>query len=59
VNTTSPLAPRVRVRLLGTGGAANEARHQACLLVGRGDGSDEGPFNGPVELAEDLGIVDL
>jgi hypothetical protein len=49
----------VRVRLLGTGGAANEARHQACLLVGRGDGSDEGPFNGPVELAEDLGIVDL
>lgn len=28
-----------RVRLLGTGGAANEWRHQACLLVERADGS--------------------
>jgi ribonuclease BN (tRNA processing enzyme) len=33
------VAPRVRVRLLGTGGAANECRHQACLLVERIDGS--------------------
>lgn len=28
----------MRVRLLGTGGAANEARHQAALLVEWGDG---------------------
>jgi ribonuclease BN (tRNA processing enzyme) len=27
------MATGVRVRLLGTGGAANERRHQACLLV--------------------------
>jgi ribonuclease BN (tRNA processing enzyme) len=27
----------MRVWLLGTGGAANERRHQACLLVGWGD----------------------
>lgn len=27
------MTPRVRVRLLGTGGAANECRRQACLLV--------------------------
>ena len=27
----------MQVRLLGTGGAANEGRHQACLLVGWGD----------------------
>ena len=33
----------IRVRLLGTGAAANEARHQACLLVGRRDEADEGP----------------
>lgn len=32
---------RVWIRLLGTGGAANEGRHQACLLVGSGH-SDEG-----------------
>jgi ribonuclease BN (tRNA processing enzyme) len=36
------MTPRVWVRLLGTGGAANEGRHQACLLVGRGDSADEG-----------------
>lgn len=29
----------MRVRLLGTGGAANEARHQAALLVEWGEGS--------------------
>ena len=28
---------RPRVLLLGTGGAANECRHQACLLVERAD----------------------
>jgi ribonuclease BN (tRNA processing enzyme) len=27
----------MQVRLLGTGGAANEGRHQACLLIGWGD----------------------
>ncbi len=31
------MASRMKVRLLGTGGAANERRHQACLLVGWGD----------------------
>jgi ribonuclease BN (tRNA processing enzyme) len=36
------MTPRVWVRLLGTGGAANEGRHQACLLVGAGDSMDEG-----------------
>jgi hypothetical protein len=30
------MTPRVWVRLMGTGGAANEGRHQACLLVGSG-----------------------
>ena len=30
---------RVRIRLLGTGGAANEARHQAALLVEWDDGT--------------------
>ena len=30
----------MRVRLLGTGAAANEARHQACLLVEWGEGSN-------------------
>jgi ribonuclease Z len=35
------MTPHVWVRLLGTGGAANEGRHQACLLVGRGDSADE------------------
>jgi ribonuclease BN (tRNA processing enzyme) len=30
---------RMRVRLLGTGGAANEARHQAALLVEWGEGA--------------------
>ncbi len=33
------MKPRVRVRLLGTGGAANECRRQACLLVERIDGA--------------------
>jgi ribonuclease BN (tRNA processing enzyme) len=32
----------MRVRLLGTGGAANEARHQASLLVEWGEGSARG-----------------
>jgi ribonuclease BN (tRNA processing enzyme) len=31
------MTPGIQVRLLGTGGAANERRHQACLLVGWGD----------------------
>jgi ribonuclease BN (tRNA processing enzyme) len=31
------MASGMRVWLLGTGGAANERRHQACLLVGWGD----------------------
>ena len=38
-------AGRWRVRLLGTGGAANERRHQACLLVERVDGA-----GGPILL---------
>jgi ribonuclease BN (tRNA processing enzyme) len=37
------MASRPWVRLLGTGGAANEGRHQACLLVGSGGATDEGP----------------
>jgi ribonuclease BN (tRNA processing enzyme) len=32
----------MRVRLLGTGGAANEARHQAALLVEWGEGTGSG-----------------
>ena len=36
------MTPRIWVRLLGTGGAANEGRHQACLLVGSGDSTDGG-----------------
>jgi ribonuclease BN (tRNA processing enzyme) len=36
------MMPRAWVRPLGTGGAANEGRHQACLLVGSGDSMDEG-----------------
>ena len=32
----------MRVRLLGTGGAANEARHQGALLVEWGEGTDRG-----------------
>jgi ribonuclease BN (tRNA processing enzyme) len=32
----------MRVRLLGTGGAANEARHQAALLVEWGEGAEGG-----------------
>jgi ribonuclease Z len=32
----------MRVRLLGTGGAANEARHQAALLVEWGDRTESG-----------------
>ena len=36
------LGSRMRVRLLGTGGAANEARHQAALLVEWGEGSTRG-----------------
>jgi ribonuclease BN (tRNA processing enzyme) len=34
------MTARVRVRFLGTGGAANEARTQACLLVEWGDAAD-------------------
>ena len=44
MTAASPVAPRVRVRLLGTGGAANEARHQAGLLVSCGEGADERPI---------------
>jgi ribonuclease Z len=36
------MIPRMQVRLLGTGGAANEQRHQACLLVSWGDESAGG-----------------
>jgi ribonuclease Z len=36
------LEARMRVRLLGTGGAANETRHQAGLLVEWGEGSSGG-----------------
>jgi ribonuclease BN (tRNA processing enzyme) len=36
------MTPRAWVRLLGTGGAANEERHQACLLVGWGESATEG-----------------
>ena len=36
------MSSRLRVRLLGTGGAANEGRHQACLLVEWGDRSEGG-----------------
>lgn len=36
------MAPRLRVRLLGTGGATNEARRQACVLVEWGDGPEGG-----------------
>jgi ribonuclease Z len=36
------MTPHVWIRLLGTGGAANEERHQASLLVGSGDSADEG-----------------
>jgi ribonuclease BN (tRNA processing enzyme) len=36
------MTPRMWVRLLGTGGAANEGRHQACLLVGRANSADDG-----------------
>jgi ribonuclease Z len=36
------MTTRAWVRLLGTGGAANEGRHQAALLVGPGGSADEG-----------------
>jgi ribonuclease BN (tRNA processing enzyme) len=36
------MASRLHVRMLGTGGAVNEERHQACLLVGWGDESAGG-----------------
>jgi ribonuclease BN (tRNA processing enzyme) len=36
------MSSRMRVRLLGTGGAANEARHQAALLVEWGEQSEPG-----------------
>jgi ribonuclease Z len=38
------MTPHVWVRLLGTGAAAHEGRHQACVLVGWGDAADEGPI---------------
>ena len=38
------MTPPVWVRLLGTGAAANEGRHQACVLVGWGEAADEGPI---------------
>lgn len=42
---------RVRVQLLGTGGATNECRYQACLLVERVDGS-----GGPILLDTGIGL---
>lgn len=36
------MGSRMRLRFLGTGGAANETRHQAALLVEWGEGSTEG-----------------
>src|SRR5574341_347135 len=36
------MGSRMRVRLLGTGGAANEARHQAAVLVEWGPGPEGG-----------------
>ena len=44
-------AGRWRVRLLGTGGAANEGREQACLLVERADGA-----GGPILLDTGNGL---
>ncbi len=38
------MTPHVWIRLLGTGAAANEGRHQACVLVGWADAADEGPI---------------
>jgi ribonuclease BN (tRNA processing enzyme) len=38
------MSARVSVRLLGTGGAANERRHQAGLLVARAAAPDESPI---------------
>jgi ribonuclease Z len=38
------MTARARVRLLGTGGAANEGRHQACLLMDRGGAQAEPPL---------------
>ena len=42
---------RVRVQFIGTGGATNECRYQACLLVERADGS-----GGPILLDTGLGM---
>jgi ribonuclease Z len=42
---------RVRVQLLGTGGAANECRFQACLLAERLDGR-----GGPILLDAGIGL---
>lgn len=45
------IARRVQVRLLGTGGAANECRRQACLLVDRTAGA-----GGPILLDTGNGL---
>jgi ribonuclease Z len=47
------MTPRAWVRLLGTGGAANEARHQACVLVGWG-----APAPSPGQAARGLLLLD-
>jgi ribonuclease BN (tRNA processing enzyme) len=46
------MGSRMRVRLLGTGGAANEARHQASVLVEWG----EGPGGGRILLDTGSGL---
>jgi ribonuclease BN (tRNA processing enzyme) len=57
--TRSPsgAASRMRVRFLGTGGAANEARHQAALLVEWGEGAERGRIL--LDTAGGLDIVRL
>ncbi len=49
------MGARMRVRLLGTGGAANEVRHQASLLVEWGEGSRGGRIL--LDTGSGLGIV--
>ena len=49
------MTPRVWVRLLGTGGAANEGRNQASLLVGAGDSMDKGLV--PLDTGGGLDVV--
>jgi ribonuclease Z len=47
----------MRIRLLGTGGAANEARHQAALLVEWGEGAEGGRIQ--LDTGSGLDIVRL